>query len=212
MAVIKRGILGGLSGSIGSVVGSSWKGIAVLKSKPLSVANPKTAAQTAQRTKFKNVGAFASLILASVIKPLWDRFAQGQSGYNAFVAENIELFSNSLPSPAADLVISQGKMAATEIGLYAPPAGTVNVQVNWTDDSGTGLKQATDIAYIVVVNETQGEVAVSDGSATRADETETVALPSQMATNDQISTYLAFKRADGTVVSNTAFKTGVASA
>lgn len=70
MATIKQGILGGFSGRVGTIVGTSWKGIAVMKSLPLSVANPKTAGQVGQRTKFSSVVALASVILSSIIKPL----------------------------------------------------------------------------------------------------------------------------------------------
>ena len=48
MGILKQGILGGFSGKVANVVGTSWKGIAVIKAMPLSVANPKTAGQVAQ--------------------------------------------------------------------------------------------------------------------------------------------------------------------
>ena len=96
MAIIKQGILGGFSGKIGNIVGSSWKGIAIMKTKPLSVANPKTAAQVAQRTAFSESVTIATQILADVIKPLWDRFSERKSGYNGFIQYNI---GNIRPQP-----------------------------------------------------------------------------------------------------------------
>ena len=107
MAVIKRGILGGFSGSVGNIVGSSWKGIATMKAKPLSVANPQTAGQTAQRTKFAGIVALASQFLVSIVKPLWDRFAQGESGYNAFVKENIDTFVGTVFTNFNDFIEQQ---------------------------------------------------------------------------------------------------------
>jgi hypothetical protein len=94
MGVIKRGILGGFRGKVANVIGSSWKGIAVIKAMPLSVANPKTAGQVAQRTKMTNIVAFAKIILVNIIKPLNDRFASGESGFNLFVKRNILLFDD----------------------------------------------------------------------------------------------------------------------
>ena len=88
MGVIKRGILGGFSNKVGNVVGSTWKGIAVVKSMPLSVANPRSAGQVKQRTFFKHMTILASGTLSSIIKPLWDRFASNMSGYNAFISTN----------------------------------------------------------------------------------------------------------------------------
>ncbi|MCB1863960.1 MAG: hypothetical protein KDG50_00890, partial [Chromatiales bacterium] len=93
MARIKQGILGGLSGKIANVVGSSWKGIAVLKSLPLSVANPNTAAQQAQRGAMTQIVAAARILLAALIQVYWNPFAQQMSGYNDFVKTNIATFT-----------------------------------------------------------------------------------------------------------------------
>lgn len=203
MGTIKQGILGGFSGKVAGVVGSSWKGIAVMKSLPLSVANPKTAGQVAQRTKFSNTVAFAGLILATIIKPLWDRFASQMSGYNDFIKTNIDLFAAALPVLAADLVISKGKMAKTIISLITATDASANVIIDWVDDSGAGFKLATDEAYAVVINVTQNNVGSIAAAAPRSDESTTVVMPHAVATGDVLECYLAFRRADGTIVSNT---------
>jgi len=207
MAVIKQGILGGFSGKVAGVVGSAWKGIAVMKSLPLSVANPKTAGQIAQRTKFSNTVAFAGIILATVIKPLWDRFASQMSGYNDFVKTNIAEFAAWKPATAANLVISKGKMAATAISVLTASNGTKTITSEWLDDSDEGFKLSTDIVYIVVVNETQEVIEGFETTATRTDVEASVEMQANSVTADIINCYLAFKRADGTVVSNTSFKT-----
>ena len=204
-AVIKQGILGGFSGKVAGVVGSSWKGIAVMKSLPLSVANPKTAGQIAQRTKFSNSVAFAGYILATVIKPLWDRFASQMSGYNEFVATNLALFAAWKPSVAASLIISKGKMAASAIATAGVTAASKDVVLTWVDDSDEGFKLAEDIAYVVIVNETQEVIEGFETVATRELETVTVTMQADAVAANTVNCYLAFKRADGTVVSNTSF-------
>jgi len=208
MARIKQGILGGFSGRVAGIVGSSWKGIAVMKSLPLSVANPKTAGQVAQRTKFSNTVAFAGYILSTVIKPLWDRFASQMSGYNDFVKTNLSLFATWKPSVAASLIISKGKMAATAIVTALLTAADETITLEWVDDSGEGFKLATDIAYVVVVNETQEVIEGFETAAIRSDGTVDVLMAADTVALDVVNCYLAFKRADGTVVSNTAFKLG----
>lgn len=42
MGTIKQGILGGFSGKVGTVIGSSWKGISYMRSRAQSVKNPRT--------------------------------------------------------------------------------------------------------------------------------------------------------------------------
>lgn len=207
MGKLLQGILGGISGSVGNVVGSSWKGIPVIKSKPLSVANPRTAGQVLQRGKMTNIVEFAGQMLSSLIKPLWDRFAQQMSGYNSFVSTNIDLFENEMPSPAASLQISKGKMASTSASLASLSPGTSLISVTWTNDAGSGLKLAADLAYVLVVNETKGELGISAAEQPRSNEATSVSLPSFIASDDVINAYLAFRRADGTVVSDTSFDT-----
>ena len=207
MGIIKRGILGGFSKKVANVVGSSWKGIAYMKSLPLSVANPRTAGQVAQRTKFANVTAFASAILATICKPLWDRFAQQMSGFNAFVQTNIELFVGALPSPFADLIISSGKMASTAISSIVAADGNAVVEVIWVDDSGSGFKLGLDLAYVLVINEVTGSIGVIAGSETRTGLSAEVTMPEAVSTGDDLHCYLAFLRADGTINSDTAYDT-----
>lgn len=206
MAKIPQGILGGLSGKIGGVVGSSWKGINVLKTKPLSVANPKTAGQIAQRTKFANTVEFAGVILATTIKPLWDRFASKMSGYNEFIKVNLDLFAAEMPNPLADLVISKGKMAKTEMLTAIADVSDKNISVDWNDDSGTGFKLETDVAYVVIVNVTKDVVEGFSSTGVRVDTSVAFNIAHTFVDTDVMHVYLAFKRADGTIVSNTSNK------
>ena len=90
MAIIKRGILGGFSNKIGNVVGTSWKGISVMRSLPQSVHNPKTEAQEEQRTNFAVASKLGSQLLDTVIKPFWDKRAIRMSGYNLWVQKNLD--------------------------------------------------------------------------------------------------------------------------
>ena len=210
MAVMKQGILGGLKGKVANVVGSSWKGIAVLKALPLSVANPRTAGQVAQRSKLANVVAFAKILLAATIKPLWDRFASGKSGYNVFVSTNIDLFANALPSVFSSLVISVGKMAATAITAANANAGTKIADVSWSDDSGEGFKLASDILFLVAINQTTGEVTNKTVAGTRADTGGDIEFSNNLTAGDVVHIYMSFLRADGTIVSNNSYISVVA--
>lgn len=209
MGIIKQGILGGFSGKVGPVIGSSWKGIDYMKGVPTSVANPQTAPQMAQRGKFSNAVDFAKEILAGTIKPLRDRFAVKMSGYNAFMQDNISLFESAMPTPASNLIIASGKMEKTEISSVSSVAESPDYVVEWTDDSGQGYKTATDKAYIVAFNEDTGEIASASAVGVRSDETATVSFDIGFNPGMTIHIYLVFLREDGTVVSNTAYKTVV---
>jgi hypothetical protein len=204
MAKIPQGILGGISGKIGGIVGSSWKGINVIKTKPLSVANPQTAGQVAQRSLFGNTVAFAVLILSTIIKPLWDRFASRQSGFNAFIQANISLFAAELPVFGAGFIISKGKMKASVISDVDTQVAATDLAVTIVDDGGEGYKLVSDLPFLVVINQTTGAVTAVAPDFIRSDGQFIVALPSAIVAAETYDVYLAFRRADGTIVSDTA--------
>ena len=207
MAIIKQGIMGGFSGTIGNIVGSSWKGIDVMKSKPLSVSNPKTAAQQAQRGAFGQCVAVAASLLSVIIKPLWDRFSMQMSGFNAFVSENISNFDADGIISYPDLVISKGKMESTPVDEIAEDSGDDTIDIAWVADGGTGYKLNSDIPYCVLINETSGWIVkINVADKTRFDEGFDGIPTPGWESGDVLHAYLAFKRADGTVVSDTGWK------
>ena len=205
MAKIKQGILGGFSGSVANVVGSSWKGLAVMKAKPLSVANPKTAAQTAQRTAFKSAGQLASDIKNTICKPFWDRFAQQMSGYNAWMQENVKHYDQNGAPTLTELVMSKGNIGALSIegAEYGNSPDTFDIHWNTAELPANSI--GTDQVAIVVVNEDNelvgelpvGSVIVSDGSAQFVKKQNT-------DTGLEMYCYVVTRRPDGTIVSETA--------
>lgn len=197
MGKINAGILGGVSGKVGPVVGGSWKGINYLRQMPASVANPRTAGQVEQRNKFKGAVGYAVLLLAVIIKPLWDRFVVKQSGYNEWVSKNLFNFDEEGdPIGNDEFILSSGKLPGVT-SLAAVSAGT-NVTVTWVANSG-GLALNTDEVYIVIMGpEYQIQTQVKTG-ASRATQSAVIAnMPSSTA---NLAVYIMLRRVDGTAVS-----------
>lgn len=202
MGKIPQGILGGVSGSIGGVVGSSWKGINVIKTKPLSVANPRTAGQVAQRSKFSNTVGFAVQILAILIKPLWDRFASRMSGYNAFVSNSIEYFTDLAPALGSGFKFAKGKMATTAIAVTSFAEGDQTLCLSWLSDSGVGYKLDTD-RVMVLKFKPGNELAEGFAPAvTRVNEVIELDMITHVTEGEVFVIQVAFLREDGTVVGN----------
>lgn len=170
MAVIKQGILGGISGKIGSVVGTSWKGIAVIKSLPLSVANPKSTGQVAQRGAMTQIVIVARLLLASLIQPYWNPFAQRMSGYNAFVKENIDTFLTAGFTSFAAFFSMRGSLINFQTISVNASAGGSTVTVDWEDNTGVADAEAADESIVVYYNATQDYWATSIAQAERSAE------------------------------------------
>lgn len=197
MGKIKQGILGGFSGSVAGVTGSSWKGIAVIKAKPLSVANPKTASQTANRNAFKAVAQAGSNMLVEIVKPLWDRNAQRESGYNAFIKKNKSAFNSLFELLVSNFYISIGKLQSTPMILVNLAPGQTEIGTEWNNAVKPVGSLDTDIAYLVAYNENTKEFAISGGEFTRYDEGAVANFKTNLVTGDVISFYLAFRSADG---------------
>lgn len=206
MGTIKQGILGGFSGKVGNVIGTSWKGISVVKVMPQSVANPKTAAQEEQRSALTGAVAFAVMILGGFIKPMWDRFSQGMSGYNAFVSANIANFnSKGLIDPSL-LVASRGKLTAPETFTVTAHSNG-NASISHTNAVAGPYDSNTDVQMIIIQNETTGKAV----GLTTAIERGTLG-PTPVANvgfdiniGDKINAWLAFRSVDGTKVSAAAY-------
>lgn len=204
MARINQGILGGLSGKIANIVGGSWKGINYIRSLPVSVANPRTVPQVAQRTKMAEVVAFAKIILASLIKPLWDRFAIKQSGYNAFVSENIDFMDLTGTAYLNALVISKGAIGVPIILTYA--ATTTTMAVTWSTALPDNLSSPTDEVYALVIQQLpNGDLYYHHAGNTneiRNDGAWNINLNQPVSLlGGTLATYLIFRNTEGTRVS-----------
>jgi len=202
MGIIKRGLLGGFSGKVANIVGSSWKGIAVMKSLPLSVANPRTAGQVAQRNRFKGVVGWASILLASICKPLWDRFAQQQSGYNAFVSANVDSFTIAgVPLPNA-IIISRGSLTGVDIQSLGASAATAQITMVIQDNSTVGNASATDELYLVAYHPASNTLEAKTDYTPRNNVNVGWNLDFVINQGDLLYVYAAFRRVDGTMVSD----------
>jgi hypothetical protein len=212
MAKMQSGLFGPISGKIGGTVGSVWKGIPTMRTKPVSVANPRTPAQTAQRDKFSNVVSVARLLLSSLIQPYWDPFARKMSGYNSFVRANIGAFDNSGLATPADFNAVRGSLFG--ITVPTPHAGPndSDIQLQWGDNSGESDALATDIIRLLTFNETQDIWGLSTtNDLTREDEGGYYEIHQTLAENDVIHLWIFAVRADTSKISDSIYKTFIVS-
>lgn len=207
MGKIPQGILGGVSGKVGGVVGSSWKGINVVKTKPLSVANPRTAGQIAQRNAFSLTVQDATALLSTIIKPLWDRSSVKMSGFNSFIKANIVNMTQTGPVTDASFIISKGRLQAPEDFTVNPTVNPKEFDLVWAQSQSDPYALPTDEVYFVARKFKAGN-ELAEGiklPVTRVDGEYTVEVNDVFLEDDSIQCYLAFRRADGTQVSNTAY-------
>lgn len=121
MGKIKQGILGGFSGTTGSVVGASWKGIAYMRGKAQSIKNPRTTKQVDNRTRFGKISDIMSKAKTAVDLG-YKGIAVKKSPFNCAVQDSMKL------QPADDPALDYGALSFSKGGLYPVSAGqpTIN--------------------------------------------------------------------------------------
>ena len=87
MGKIKQGILGGFKGKVGTVIGSSWNGIAYMRGLPQSTKDRKSAAQLAQRDFFREVQDLVGQLSYEQLVFLFPNSAKGMSRRNLLVKQ-----------------------------------------------------------------------------------------------------------------------------
>jgi len=85
------GLVGSIVNKAGNFVFTTWKGIQVIKVYQPNVSNPRSAAQTAQRTKFDYSIQYGSAMnQIPYLKHLWKLItAEHRTEYNEFVSRNL---------------------------------------------------------------------------------------------------------------------------
>jgi len=205
MAKLVGGPLGSYRGKAGGTIGSSWKGIAVVKSMPLSVANPQTVAQTAQRVKFAACIAAARLLLSNLITTFWNPFAKKMSGINSFVKQNIDCFATGSFSVPGSFYAARGILMGVENLEIEAGAGIHKIFATWDDNSGIGDALATDVSCLCVYNENMETWHFfSDGSNREATSSDFTLDGFEIG--NELYCYFFFTRPDNSRVSDSVYK------
>lgn len=87
MAVVQNPIIGRAKNKFSNAVFTTWIGKNVLRSKPLSVSNPRTERQLVNRARIANL-AYLAKQFRTVIQETLRSLRQGQTQYNAFARIN----------------------------------------------------------------------------------------------------------------------------
>ena len=206
MAIIKQGVLGAFSGQVGTVIGTSWKGIAIIRSIAASIVNPRTPAQLEQRAKFSLVGKFLRT-LTVFLRIGFKSAAVKMSGYNAAMSYNVKnAISGLYPDFTlnyAQLRVSQGSLpgALNPVAVSVVPA---TVDFTWEDNSMDAGTMADDKVVLLVYNPAKGKTLNAIGAMTRVDGAQTLALPDAF-TGDQVECYISFANANESVLSDSLY-------
>jgi len=206
MGIIKKGILGGFSGKVGTVIGASWKGIAYMRSLPQKVKNPRTEPQMMQRTKFAVALNFLKP-MNGLLRTGWKLYSYRQSPINAAMSYTIaNAITGTYPDYAIDaskVFISRGSLTPAHNAAATAAAGrTVNFA--WSDNSGSSVAKQTDKALLAVVNPAKSEAVFDAAGAERTAGTQSLTLPADWV-GETVEAYIGFISEDGKDVANSVY-------
>jgi hypothetical protein len=178
MGKISQGILGGVSGTVGNVVGGSWKGISYLRVKADHYTDANSEKQIGHRSKFSACVALARSIMDTIIRPIWNKKAVKMSGFNLFTKINLQVFNTAGEiDDYSKLQLSVGDLPHANNVAVADDAGVEGgIAITWDDNSGVGSALATDELRVVAISGDQINV-LQDVNITRDAEAANIVLP-----------------------------------
>lgn len=207
MGTIKQGILGGFSGKVGTVIGSSWKGISYMRGQAQHVKNPRTAGQVNQRLKFNLVLNFLQPNVP-YIRIGYKSQAAKQTEFNAAMSYLVKnAVTGTSPDYALDytkVVVSKGGLTQVTEAADSWVAAQNKLTFSWTDNSGVGNALATDKAMPFIYNKAKNETIYNTAGATRTTHTMDVTVPNNWV-GDKVEVYLGMVSEDGALVADSIY-------
>lgn len=204
MGTISKGILGGFNGTVGTVIGGTWKGIDYMRSRPAKRTFDPTPAQLEQQAKFATVIKFLDSMIG-VIRIGFKNNAIRMTAFNSAMSYNLRNAVEGI-YPAFGInypmaLISRGDLP----NALAPSAAATGSMINftWTDNSGTGSALPTDQAILVVYCEARNAAIYTTSGGARS--VGAGSLNAASFVGEAVQTWIAFISEDGKDVAGSLF-------
>jgi len=171
MGKIKQGILGGFKGKVGTVIGSSWNGIAYMKGLPQSQKDPKTPAQLMHRDFFREVQGLIGQLPADQLAFLFPSTPKGKTRRNMLakqLAEHIVVTADSKSVDLADITTLGNAPTADlpDVNVSTDVVeGSDVLKVKWDADNDWRSSHADEYPTIFVANVTQKKIFLVPSTA-----------------------------------------------
>ena len=206
MATINDPLLNGMRGRVGKYVFTQLYGKTIVRSLPFSVKNPKTPAQTSQRTKFGTTVDYLRQ-LKYLLHISWQNTSGKCSQFNeamSYNSKNALIQTNGewqLNPPA--LKHANGSLQnAYDYTITNPDS--LKILISWRDNSGISNALPTDTFCYLAYNITQNTVIYDLTNIKRSDQSHSFNLPDDWSGCD-VAFYVFFKGQDKYSVSNDSY-------
>ena len=197
MGKYQKGILGGFNGTIGTVVGATWKGIDYMKSRNRKSGKARTQAQLEQQARFGLVTRFVST-MGKLLMFTFKDSAVKMTGINSAFAYNYEQgLVGAYPTFSLNyskVLVSKGQLLNAG-NPVATANGNGNLKFDWLDNSGAAMANADDRCIVVIHCPELNQTIYNTEAALRSAGTASIAV-SNFA-GKQVETWVSFASADG---------------
>ena len=209
MGKIKQGILGGFRGKVGTVIGASWNGISYMRGLAQSHKNPKTAAQTTQRSFFKEVLDIASQFSDEQMKFLFPENVGGMTRHNALVKQLTEFAAVDGDTKSVDLgnINSLGNAATADLPDVAITAAGENLTISWDGATTERAENADEYPTVFVANVTKKKVFLVNSTAALGESGEVSFNVGLAAYGEATDTFSGFMMLTGSKIALVGFGT-----
>lgn len=206
MATFEKGILGGFSGKVGTVVGATYRGKDVLRSLPRKSSKPPTEKQLQQQMIFKLVTAFLQ-----PLKSIQNQFFGSKQGSKSrtnmaqsYTMKECVSVTAGLPSLIySKVMITKGELAGFQnLATVAQPNQVI--EITWDDNSAQGNANITDNASAVCWCEELSAFEIFEKVAVRSDSEVSVTLSSYYS-GKEVQVWVYFTNEAGTLACNSAY-------
>ena len=206
MGTIKKGILGGFSGTVGTVVGSTWRGMDVIRSRPKSSGGNPTPLQLEQRAKFALAIKFQNS-LRTMQSRLYGENAGVKSRVNlaaSYLLREVVAYENGAAVLLMEKVlVTKGSLTGFQ-NLAVSSGAAQTLTFTWTDNSTQMLAQATDIFCTAVYEEESAEFVITEGPESRDGSTAFATLP-ELWTGKTVHVYAFFQTVEQDAACNSIY-------
>lgn len=206
MARITKGILGGFSGKVGTIVGANWRGQDIIRSTPKPSSRPPSEKQQLQQNKFKLVISFLQP-LNSIQKRYFGSGSGSKSRVNMAVSytlnEAVEVVGDVPQLVYNKVLITRGDLAGFQ-NVSATAQAAQAIVLNWEDNSVQGNANATDKVNAVCYCEELGTFEVFESLGDRSFLTAAFTLPTYYS-GKEVQVWVYFNNTAETLACNSPY-------
>lgn len=179
MATFNKGILGGFSGKLGTVVGANWRGKDIMRSLPTPSKKEPTEKQLLQQAKLKLAVAFLQ-----PLKTIQSQYFGSGSGVKSrvnlatsyIINEAIQVVAGVPELVYNKVLITKGELTGFQNAVVSTQVGGV-ISLEWEDNSNQGNARATDMVNLVCYCKELKIFEIFEGIVMRSDLMLDVTLP-----------------------------------